>query len=105
MCTNKDLGRTGSLFQKKFKRSWYDSADKFCFLQYYIHHNARKHGFVNHFLDYPHHSYKEIIENNTSLIDVSKVLEHFGNIKSFENCHNRIHSEDQFLSIDLEDII
>jgi REP element-mobilizing transposase RayT len=102
---NKDLGRTGSLFQKKFKRSWYNPSDKFCLLQYYIHHNARKHGFVKHFMDYPHHSYKEIINNNSSIINVSKVLEHFGSLQSFEQFHTKIHSEDQILAIDLENII
>ena len=101
---NKDLNRTGSVFQKKFKRSIYDPTVKFKLLQYYIHHNARKHGFVKDFLDYPHHSFTEIINNNNTIIDVPKILEHFGSIQEFERFHHENHLENEFQSFDLENL-
>jgi hypothetical protein len=97
---NKQFGRNGSLFQKKFKRSVFDPEIKFRYLQYYIHHNARKHGLVNEFRDYPYHSYDEIISGSSSIIDFDKVIELFGCIEEFKKFHNEVHLEERFTSLD-----
>ena len=102
---NKKYGRVGSLFQKKFKRSAYDPEEKFLYLQYYIHHNARKHGIVIDFKDYPYHSYFEIMARNSKYIDIENLIHEFGSIGEFEKFHNSIQYEDKFGGIDLDGFI
>lgn len=99
---NKIYDRTGSLFQKKFKRSLYDPIDKFKYLQYYIHHNARKHRVVKNFLEYDYHSYFEIVENQSKFIDVDEVLDKFESLTSFIEFHNSVQYREKFSGIDLD---
>ena len=99
---NKKYNRVGSLFQKGFKRSEYTPENKFLYLQYYIHHNARKHRLVKDFKDYPHHSYFEILAMNSQYIDVENVIEEFGSLAKFQIFHDSIQYEDKFRNIDLD---
>ena len=100
---NKRYNRKGNLFNKPFKKSLYDPEKKFVFLQYYIHHNARKHGLVSDFEEYKHHSYFEILDNNSSLIDIQEIISRFGSIENFELFHKEIHYEDMFEGLIIED--
>ncbi|MFT4532873.1 MAG: hypothetical protein ACJA1A_002343 [Saprospiraceae bacterium] len=98
---NKKHNRSGSLFRQKFKRSAFDPELKFQCLQFYIHHNARKHGVVVNFLDYKHTSYHEIINEDDWLIDISKSLEWYSDMQEFISFHQTSHYQEVIDSIDL----
>jgi hypothetical protein len=57
--------RTGSLFQKPFKRRLVSSDRYFAALVRYIHHNPEKHGLVADFRDWPWSSYGAMLEEGT----------------------------------------
>lgn len=102
---NKDMDRRGSLFQKKFKRSLFLPEEKYKYLIYYIHHNARKHGLVNKFLDYPHHSYNEILNNPNTWLDAKESIKQFISLGNFVDFHHSNQFESLFRSIDIEGIL
>lgn len=93
---NKSLGRRGGVFKRPFKHSHYDPDEKFKYMQYYLHHNARKHGLVKAFDTYPYTSYQEIIDENDWLIDLDTIFKIWGNKDSFINFHNNTHYTDKF---------
>ena len=99
---NNLYNRSGSLFRQKFKRSHFDPEVKFRYLQYYIHHNARKHKIVSSFLDYKYQSYQEIVDDSSIIIDRSKVLDWFDDLDDFISFHNSTHYEDLFGDLDLD---
>jgi len=84
---NKTYHRTGSLFEKPFKRLLVDSDSYLVHLVSYIHRNPQKHGFTNDFRTYPHSSYHTIQQQKRSRLESQQVLEWFGNLQSFENYH------------------
>jgi len=100
---NKMYSRNGNLFARKFKRSQFEFEAKFKYLQYYIHHNARKHGIVKHFLDDEHHSYSKTISNDNSLIDTSFVLDTFGSLEKFVSFHDKVHAMKEFYGLEIEE--
>ena len=102
---NKRYNRQGNLFADRFKRSQYDPHLKFRYLQYYIHHNGRKHGIVKDFKSYEYHSYQEIITDCSDLIDRSKVLDWYEGIEDFIAFHESVQYEDAFRDIDVEGLL
>jgi REP element-mobilizing transposase RayT len=86
---NKTYRRSGSLFEKPFRRVLVDSDSYFIHLVSYIHRNPEKHQFVADFRSYPHSSYQSIFQQKNSRIEIQQVLNWFGNIKSFENYHQQ----------------
>jgi REP element-mobilizing transposase RayT len=84
---NKTYHRTGSLFEKPFKRLLVDSDSYLVHLVSYIHRNPQKHGFTNDFRTYPHSSYYTIQQQKRSRLESQQVLEWFDNLQSFENYH------------------
>jgi len=64
---NKKYQRTGSLFEKPFKRIHVDSDHYFIALIRYIHQNPQKHGFTNNFRTYPFSSYQTIYQQKKSI--------------------------------------
>ena len=99
---NKMYNRKGNLFYKNFKKSVFDPYNKFKYLQYYIHHNARKHKVVVDFKAYKWTSYHEILNNDSKLIDIDFVINHFGNLNAFKEFHEGMHFEDKFQGIIIE---
>jgi putative transposase len=100
---NKKYNRKGNLFNKPFKRSLFDPEIKFFYLQYYIHHNARKHGLVSNFEEYRYHSYFEILDGNSNIIDISEIILRFGSLENFELFHKEKHYEDKFEGLIIEE--
>ena len=100
---NKMYNRKGNLFARQFKRSQFDPEEKFKYLQYYIHHNARKHRFVKHFLDDQNHSYKSIFTLNDSFLDVSYVLQEFISLERFIAFHEQVYSMKEFYGLEIEE--
>jgi REP element-mobilizing transposase RayT len=84
---NKAYGRSGSLFQKSFKRKLINDDSYFTQLIFYIHSNAQKHGLINDFTHYPYSSYLSIISNQPTLLCRDKVLEWFGGKERYEEYH------------------
>jgi REP element-mobilizing transposase RayT len=102
---NKRYDRQGNLFADRFKRSLYNPAVKFRYLQYYIHHNARKHGIVKDFKDYPYHSYKEIVENTSELINRPQALQWYDGIDDFIAFHESTQYRSVFRDLDIDGFI
>ena len=86
---NNTYQRTGSLFEKPFKRILVDSDTYLTHLVNYIHHNPQKHGFTNDFRTYPYSSYQTIYQQKNSRIKGQQVMEWFGNLKSFVEYHKQ----------------
>jgi REP element-mobilizing transposase RayT len=100
---NKMYKRQGNLFNVKFHRSIFDPEKKFKYLLYYIHHNARKHGIVQNFKDYPYTSYFEILEGNNWLINIENILNYFSSLDEFISFHESFHYPEVFKDIAIED--
>jgi putative transposase len=86
---NKTYHRSGSLFEKPFKRTLVDSDSYLIHLVSYIHRNPEKHHFVDDYRTYPYSSYQTIHQQKNSRIEIQQVLNWFGSIKSFENYHQQ----------------
>ncbi len=84
---NSQEGRTGSLFQKNFKRVKISTENYFNQLIIYIHTNPTKHGITQDFENYPYSSYQKIISNKISKLKKKYVLERFENKENFVYCH------------------
>jgi REP element-mobilizing transposase RayT len=69
---NKTYQRSGSLFEKPFRRILVDSDSYFIHLVSYIHRNPEKHQFVADFRDYPYSSYQSIHQQKNSRIETHR---------------------------------
>ncbi len=95
---NKSYGRTGKLFEERFKRKYVNSDAYFTQMIYYIHANPQRHGFLYDFRDYPHSSYLGLLSEKSSLLVREEVHHWFGGKVQFEAFHGILHQE----LIDLE---
>jgi len=100
---NKITSRKGNLLNRPFKRSLVDDDSKFAYLQYYIHHNARKHKLVANFTDYPYTSYQILLSDKPTFLNREFVYEWFGSREAFIKFHEASHYEEKFSDIDIED--
>lgn len=84
---NKQQNRTGSLFEKTFKRIKLDSDNYLKQLILYTHTNPVKHGFLEDFEAYPFSSYNEIVNNSSNFIPAKEVIELFSDLENFKYTH------------------
>ncbi len=84
---NKRYDRTGSLFQKNFKRIWVDTPQYFDRLIHYIHFNPQKHGFVDDFREYVYSSYSAMILDKPTKVSRQTVLSIFDGREHFIDFH------------------
>ena len=84
---NKAYRRTGSLFEKPFRRKRVDKDRYFTYLIVYIHRNPQRHGLVDDFHDWPHSSYRAMLSDKVSHIRRLDVLRWFDGRASFEAAH------------------
>ena len=89
---NKQENRTGSLFQKRFKRVSVNTESKLWHLLAYIHHNPIHHGFTKDFLTWKYSSYAALVSTKSTLLSRTKVLEWFHedlnqSVKAFKEYH------------------
>lgn len=82
---NKAHKRTGSLFEKHFKRIKIRNEGYLKNLIMYTHTNAQHHNVVSNFETYPYSSYTSYINNTGNLY----ILELFGGKENFEYAHSR----------------
>ena len=86
---NRAYGRSGSLFERPFKRIRVESERHLLHLVSYIHRNARHHGFVTDFRSWPHSSYPTLGSSAPSRIRRDEVLGWFGGWPAFESYHQQ----------------
>ena len=86
---NRAYERTGSLFEKPFRRKLVDYDRYFISVVTYIHRNAQKHGFVPDFRDWPYSSYAAVMSTKPTRVQRDRVLEWFGGRSGFEEAHRR----------------
>ena len=88
MAMNKRYNRTGSLFEKNFKRKLVNSEAYFQKLIFYIHNNPVHHGFTEKSIEYPWTSYGTIISTKKTKLQRKKVIEVFHDVENFKYYHS-----------------
>jgi len=84
---NKQIGRTGSLFRKNFKRK---EITDLLYLQQavvYIHRNPLHHGFLVDFQNYPWNTYSRMMEEKLTKLKKQEVLDWFGDKANYQFVH------------------
>ena len=84
---NKERGRTGSLFQKNFRRKLVDNEDYFTSLIAYIHLNPIKAGLVSKFEQWKYSSYRNLLSLDETLLARHEVLDWFDGRRNFIRFH------------------
>jgi putative transposase len=85
---NKENDRTGSLFEKHFKRIRLNDEEYLKQLILYVHLNPKHHLDLK-FQDYKYSSYQAFISNKETKIEKEEVLTLFGGQENFIFCHNQ----------------
>ena len=88
LAMNKRYNRTGSLFEKNFKRKLVSSENYFQKLIFYIHNNPVHHRFAENILEYPWTSYGTIISTKDTKLQRNRVLESFNDLDNFKYYHS-----------------
>jgi len=96
LAINNRYNRTGSLFEKSFRRKLVTSESYFQKLIYYIHNNPVHHKFTEHIAEYPWTSYGTMISTKETKLQQNRVIELFGDLDNFKYYHT--------LHQDLEDV-
>ena len=90
---NKGYRRTGSLFEKPFKRIEVTSEEYFINLIFYIHFNPQRHGFVDDFRGWLWSSYSELLGQLSDWLSRDYVLNWFGGVERCEAFHQGVVDE------------
>lgn len=88
LAMNKRYKRTGSLFEKNFRRKVINSETYFQKLVFYVHNNPVHHKFTEHIIEYPWTSYGTVISNKKTKLQREKVIEYFHDIENFKYYHS-----------------
>ena len=91
---NRRYGRTGSLFERPFRRKLIDSEVYRTQLVFYIHNNPRHHGVCEDFRSYPDSSYKAMLSQAPTHLMRAEVLHWFEGRQGFIAFHQREHDID-----------
>jgi REP element-mobilizing transposase RayT len=98
---NQQNGRTGSLFQKRFKRTIIEDKSSLIRATLYIHSNTAHHKTSSEFRNYRYSSYQSLLSNGATKLKREEVFEWFngreGFIKAHEQKLNEFRSEQFFL--------
>ena len=84
---NKQQDRYGNLIQRPFKRKAVADDSHFFQLVYYIHNNARKHGYTTDFRTYKWSSYLAFLSDEPTKLERDEMLELFGGREHFITFH------------------
>lgn len=99
---NKQEVRTGSLFQKNFKRIHITSQKHLIYLIYYIHTNPETHGFIQDFRVYPYSTYSILTNRIPINLMKKEVIDWFGSSTEYIQFHNDIHDLRKINSLIIE---
>jgi putative transposase len=100
LAMNKRYKRTGSLFEKNFRRKVVSSENYFQKLIFYIHNNPIHHRFTSNIIEYPWTSYGTITSTKQTKLERNRVIASFNDLENFIYYH----SINQDLS-EIEDLI
>ncbi len=100
---NKMYNRTGSLFERPFKRVKVDDETYFTHLICYIHLNPVKHGLTENYFDYPYSSFRAFISEKKTRIKRDEVLQWFGGKDELLRYHGDWSKEYLIRNLMLED--
>lgn len=100
---NKVYKRSGSLFEKNFRRIEVSSDKYFTRLIHYIHFNPQKHRFTEDFRTYAHSSYQLILSDKQTNIQRVKIIDWFGGRNDFIEFHKNVSVEKEILDYIGED--
>ena len=84
---NHAYGRTGKLFEGRFRRKPVDNRRYFATLVRYIHQNPQHHGLVDDFRDWPFTSYVAILSERPARVRRETVLAWFDGRAAFVEAH------------------
>ena len=88
LAMNKRYNRTGSLFEKNFRRKVVNSETYFQKLVFYIHNNPVHHKFTEHIIEYPWTSYGTVISNKKTKLQRERVIEYFHDLENVKYYHS-----------------
>jgi hypothetical protein len=91
---NKGYERSGSLFQKNFRRKEIMTTDAFKRLIMFIHGNAAHHGLPNEIARCEHSSYGSLLSDKPTALQRDRVLQWFSGAASFCRAHADCHVQD-----------
>ncbi len=100
---NNQEPRTGSLFQKNFKRKEVNNQHYFSKLIWYIHANPQSHQICNDFRDYRYSSYERILSDKPSKLFKHEVLDWFGDKDIYKKFHSEMQSMKEINELIIED--
>ncbi|MBS1271438.1 MAG: hypothetical protein MAGBODY4_00569 [Candidatus Marinimicrobia bacterium] len=87
---NKNYERTGSLFEKPFKRKRIDHRNYLKNVIQYIHWNPQFHIAATDFAEYPYSSYQRYISDDSTRLNCDSVFHIFGGSAKFIESHQKI---------------
>ncbi len=96
---NKAYGRTGSLFEKNFKRIPVTEEAYFVQLIRYIHFNPQKHGLVDDFREWPWSSYHALQSRGSTKLARDEVIQWFDDTTNFVAFHQGAVDEHRIASL------
>lgn len=97
---NKQEHRTGSLFERPFKRIMVEKEEYIKYLIFYIHHNPSKHIELD-YKNYPNSSYTFYTKQQGGIINMKHGLIFFEDLDAFINYHSCNHEEKQSLLLEI----
>lgn len=86
---NFKYGRTGSLFQKSFRRKRVDNEIYLKYLIHYVHTNPVHHEICEDFTSYRYSSYKSILTSHPTILKREMVIELFEDIDNYVYTHKQ----------------
>ncbi len=89
---NKQENRTGSLFQKPFKRIPVVTKSHFSSLITYIHLNPKLHAIIDDFRKYPYSSYPSLVSRKATFLNRNEVLSWYDSLEDFIGFHDDMKS-------------
>lgn len=93
MAINKQEGRSGGLFESKFKRLEIEDEEYLRYAIFYTHYNPQKHRLETDFRNYKFSSYKAIVSPEVTKVNKQLVWELFGSRQEFLAYHQFIREE------------
>ncbi len=84
---NKQQERTGSLFERPFKRKEVNNLKYLKNLTHYIHSNPKHHGFVEKLEEWSYSSYNRMLLEKPSKLKKKEVLDWFGGREDYKGFH------------------
>lgn len=101
---NRRYQRSGNLFHRPFKRIAVDDEFHLNWLIYYVHHNPRKHGIINDFLQYQWSSYQALVSQSPTGLHREAVWDLYGGKANFVAFHEgKEPSKPESWNLEMED--